>query len=55
MRRWLGRFDARDAVGCAGVGSLVYGVGLWSVPAAWVVFGGLALALWALPYLMRKG
>jgi hypothetical protein len=43
-------FDARDVLGLLGVGSLLYGVGQWSAPAAWVLGGLMCLGLWALPY-----
>ena len=53
MKRLAGLVDGRDVLGVIGVGALVYGIGLWSVPAAWMTFGGLALLAWAGPYLLR--
>lgn len=57
MKRLAGVVDARDVLGVIGVGALVYGISLWSVPAAWATFGGLALVAWAMPYVrqQRKG
>ena len=41
--------DASDMVGVAGFVSLLYGLALWWVPAAWMVGGALLLgvALWS--------
>ncbi len=37
--------DSRDIIGAAGYASLVYGLALWWVPAAWIGGGALLLAL----------
>ena len=46
--------DGRDVLFVVGVAGLIYGIGQWSVPAAWVCGGLLALAGWLWPHL-RKG
>ena len=45
--------DGRDILGAAGCISLLYGLALWWIPAAWMVAGVLLLiaALW--PYLRK--
>jgi len=50
--RWP--FDRRDALGVVGLGSLLWGVSLLSVPAAWICAGVLLLGAWARPWL-RQG
>lgn len=42
--RSLGPAAARDAVGLAGIGSIVHGVAMFSAPAGWIVAGGLLVA-----------
>jgi hypothetical protein len=39
VKRYLRRLDVWDLVTVAGGGLVVYGVSLWSGPAAWVVAG----------------
>jgi hypothetical protein len=48
-------FDARDVLAAVGVAAVVYGVSQWSEPAAFVLFGLLCLALWAVPYVRVGG
>ena len=54
-RAVLASIDARDVLGAGGAGALLYGIALISWPAAWIVAGVLALALWSLPYWQREG
>lgn len=53
MRRWLTLVDTRDVLAVIGASSVIYGVALLSEAVAWMVGGGLALALWAWPYFRR--
>lgn len=39
------KFDLQDVLLLVGIGSLVGGVGAWSIPASAVVFGFICLAL----------
>lgn len=53
MNRKLVSVLARDVLGVVGVGCVVYGVGQWSGPAAWVL-AGLAMTAAAVA-LSRRG
>lgn len=46
--------DGRDILGAAGCSSLLYGLALWWVPAAWMGAGALLMALAILPDLRRR-
>lgn len=60
---WIGKawraidLDAHDACTVGGFGSLVYGVSLWSEPAAWMTAGVILLSISVWPPLrrLRKG
>ena len=53
FRAFLRGLDVYDALGVAGVLALIYGVSLWSGPAAWVTAGVLMIAAATAP--LRKG
>lgn len=50
----LRALDLRDALAVCSVCAVVYGVSLWSVPAAWITGGGMGLTVWVRPHLMRR-
>jgi len=51
MREWLPDIDARDLCAVIGFGSVVYGLSLISVAAAWIIAGMILMAVAVWPVL----
>lgn len=54
VSRVLALVDGVDVLGLVGLVSVLYGIARWSVPAAWIVGGGVLVAVAILPH-VRKG
>ena len=54
--RWVNKLgvDVYDALGVIGFVALEYGIARWSAPAAWVLGGGVLMAVAIVPALRRK-
>lgn len=56
LREFFAGVGVEDVVGAAGAGCVVYGIALWSMPAAWVVSGLMLVgfAVWPAIRLWRQ-